>query len=119
MCLATSVYVAPLWDFLRFVDNRAAEADFTIDIGRRCNLAEAVSVSGPSIGGRDLNALSRINKEGSGAAEVTMVLDFALFFASVTLVACAIISWLALLCRHTRPQPQHIMKKRLPVSNLK
>jgi hypothetical protein len=77
------------------------------------------SESGPSIGGRDLNALSRINKEGSGAAEVTMVLDFALFFASVTLVACAIISWLALLCRHTLPQPQHIMKKRLPVSNLK
>jgi hypothetical protein len=47
-----------------------------------------------------------------------MVLDAALFIAGVTLMAFAIIGWLTLLCRHTRPQPEHA-KRRVAISNLK
>jgi hypothetical protein len=37
-----------------------------------------------------------------------MIFDFSLFLASVTLMACAAIGLLTLLCRHTKPDLEHI-----------
>jgi hypothetical protein len=37
-----------------------------------------------------------------------MIFDFSLFLASVTLIACADIGLLAVLCRHTQPDLEHV-----------
>jgi hypothetical protein len=46
------------------------------------------------------------------------MLEFVLFVSGIVLLACGIIAWLALLCRHTHPQREGV-RKRVPASNLK